>query len=212
MRNTTVRRLLAGTAAALCLAVGVGPAGATGSSYTLSVGGSSVPGAHGITATSAQVHWASPTLTWGCSSATVPSTPPSSVQGGVAVTDLVRLSKVSFVGCVFPGGAMATTSAGQWVFHGSGDASATSTDVVDGHLDDISLTWQNAVCSITVTGSASASFHESTQRLLVDETGFTGTLLVSRAIGCLGQVRTGQAIDVRAAFNVTSPDGAINIS
>ena len=213
MKNTTTaRRLLAGAAAALCLAVGVGPAGATGNAYTVYVGGNSASASHHVTlATVQSVQWASPTLNWTCSSASTPATPAATVQAGTAVTDVVRFPRFDFVGCHFPGGALAATTAGDWLFHGTSAATSGQSDVVTGHLDDISITWRNAVCQITVTGRASASVQEATQRLLVDESGFTGSLRVSRAIGCLGQVRQGQVIDLRATFSITSPDGSINI-
>ncbi|KQP78324.1 MULTISPECIES: hypothetical protein [unclassified Aeromicrobium] len=213
MRNTTVRRLLAGTAAALCLAVGVGPAGATGNSVTVAVGGTSAQALHPVTATMTQsVRWESPFFTWSCSSAKIPSSPVSDVQGGAGVTDVLTVRAMSFQGCGWPGGSLPTASAAPATLHVTGPASSSTTDQVRGHLDDLTIVSSNAICDFTVTGSATAVLDEATQRLAIEETGFTGNLTVSKVRGCLGQVQNGQAMNLRMSLQLTSPDGAINIS
>ncbi|MCX6405949.1 MAG: hypothetical protein NTV28_03405 [Propionibacteriales bacterium] len=212
MTFTRTPRRAFGAVVAL-LAVGIGPAAATGNGYRVAVGGNSATAAHPMTAaTTMSVNWASPTLTWTCTSATVRASALATAQAGYPVTDILRFPTFDFRGCTFPGGAMATTTAGEWQFHAEGPATSGATDVVEGHLDHISLTWRNAVCSITVSGRAAASFDEATQQLVIEESGFTGNLKTSGVLGCLGQVRNGQPINLSMRLQLTSPDGAINIS
>jgi hypothetical protein len=213
MRNITVRRLLAGTAAALCLAVGVGPAGATGNSVTVAVGGTSAPSAHPFSATTqGSVSWAAPALAWGCTSAKIPSSPVSEVHGGTGVTDVLTVRAMSFQGCTWPLGAMNTRLTAPATLHVTGSATSGSTDQVRGRLDDVTIVSSYAVCEYTVTGSARFTFDEGTQRLAIEETGFTGNLTVSKVRGCLGWVQNGQAMNLTMNLQLTSPDGAINIS
>ncbi|RYY51155.1 MAG: hypothetical protein EON53_01840 [Actinomycetales bacterium] len=213
MRNTTARRLLAGTAAALCLAVGVGPAGATGNSVTVAVGGTSAQALHPVTATTTgTVLWAAPTLAWGCTRAKIPSSPVSEVHGGTGVIGVLTIRALSFQGCTWPGGTMMTALTTPATLHVTGPATSGSSDVVQGHLDDLTIRSSYAICDFTVTGSARVTFNESTQRLAIEETGFTGNLTVSKVRGCLGQVQNGQAMNLTMNLQLTSPDGAINIS
>lgn len=214
MRNTTTaRRLLAGAAAALCLAVGVGPAGATGNSVTVAVGGTSAQALHPVSAmTTRYVWWGTPTFTWGCSSAKIPPSPVSEVQGGAVVTDVLTVRALTFQGCGWPGGGLPTASAVPATLHVTGSATSGSADVVWGHLDDLAIVSSNAICDFTVTGSARFTFNEATQQLAIEETGFTGNLTISNVRGCLGQVQNGQAMNLTMNLQVTSPDGAINIS
>lgn len=213
MKNTTTaRRLLAGAAAALCLAVGVGPAGATGNSVTVAVGGTSAQALHPVTATTTgSVSWAVPTLAWGCTSAKIPSSPVSEVHGGTGVTNVLSIQALSFQGCTLPVG-LPTAAVVPATLHVTSAASAGSNDVVSGHLDDLTIVSLNAICGFTVTGSARFTFNESTQQLAIEETGFTGNLTVSKVRGCLGLVQNGQAMNLTMNLQVNSPDGAINIS
>lgn len=214
MKNTTTaRRLLAGAAAALCLAVGVGPAGATGNSVTVAVGGTSAQALHPVTAmTMGSVSWAVPTLALGCSGARIPANPVSAVRGGTGVTEVLDLRAMQFIGCSWPGGAFTTTLPAPSALHVTAPVSGGSVDVVRGHLGNFSITMSNAVCDFTATGSARVTFNESTQQLAIEETGFTGNLTISNVRGCLGQVRNGQAMNLTMNLQVTSPNGAINIS
>lgn len=202
-------------AAALALAAvaTAGPALATGNAYTVAVGGSTAAGTHAITATTTgPLSFAVPTLTMGCSSANVPASPASSVTSGTAVTDIAAINRINFSGCTGPGGALTVTSAGTWRLHGTGPATAAATDVVSGHVENITATVGNAVCRFTVTGKADGTFNEATQQLVVNETGFSGDLKVSNVTGCLGQVVSGQNANFGGTFNVASVDGAINLS
>ncbi|MCR4513995.1 hypothetical protein [Aeromicrobium sp. 50.2.37] len=214
MKNTiTARWLLAGAAAALCLAVGVGPAAATGNSVTVAVGGTSAQALHPVTATTTgSVKWGAPTFSWTCTSAKIPSSPVSEAHGGTGVTDFLTIRALPFQGCTWPGGTMITALTAPATLHVTGAATSGSSDVVQGHLDDLTIVSSYAVCTYTVTGSARFAFNESTQQLAIEETGFTGNLTISNVRGCLGQVRNGQAMNLTMNLQVTSPNGAINIS
>ncbi len=209
-----IKHAAVGTAALALAGVAVaGPALATGNAYTVAVGGSSAAGTHNITATTTgSLSFAVPTLTMGCSSAAVPASPASTVASGTSITDIASINKINFTGCTGPGGALAVTTVGSWKLHGTSAATAGATDVVSGHVDNITANVSNAVCKFTVTGKANGSFDEATQKLTVSETGFTGNLKVSAVTGCLGQVQNGQNANFSGVFNVASADGAINIS
>ena len=189
-----------------------GPALATGSSYTVSVGGSSAAGTHNITATTTgSLSFAVPTLSMSCTSANVPTSPASTVASGTSITDIAAINKINFAGCVGPGGTLAVTTVGTWKLHGT-SAATSGNDVISGHVENITANVSNAVCKFTVTGQANGTFDEATQTLQVSETGFTGNLKVSNVTGCLGQVTSGQNANFTGTFNVASVDGAINAS
>lgn len=203
-------------AAALALAgvAAAGPALASGNAYTVSVGGSSAAGTHPITATATgTLTFAVPTLSMTCNNTTnVPSSPVSSVTSGTGVTDIASINKINFNGCTGPGGSLAVTTVGSWKLHGTSAATSAATDVISGHIDDIQANVSNAVCSFTVTGSATGSYNEASKVIQINETGFTGNLKVSNVRGCLGRVQSGQSANFTGGFNVVSPDGVINVS
>lgn len=201
------------SSAAVALVAVAGPAMATGNAYTVAVGGSSAAGTHAITATtSGALSFAVPTLTMGCTSGAVPASPASTVASGTGITDIAAINKINFTGCTGPGGALAVTTVGSWKLHGTSAGTSGSSDVISGHVENITATVSNAVCKFTVTGSATGSFDEATQALTVNETGFTGNLKVSAVTGCLGKITSGQNANFNGVFNVTSADGAINVS
>lgn len=81
------------------------------------------------------------------------------------------------------------------------------------------ITASPAICSFTIkdvggslNGKARAVFDQAAQRLFVSETGFTGNLGTASVTGCYGQLQPGNPMKVEATFDVTSPDGAINLS
>jgi hypothetical protein len=209
-----IKHAAIGTAALALAGVAVaGPALATGNAYTVAVGGSSAAGTHNITATTTgTLSFAVPTLSMGCSSANVPASPASTVTSGTGVVDIASINKINFVGCTGPGGSLAVTTSGTWKLHGTSAATSGATDVVTGHVENITANVSNAVCKFTVTGKADGSFDEATQKLTIAETGFSGDLKVSNVTGCLGQVTNGQNANFSGVFNVASADGAINLS
>lgn len=198
----------------LSVMVVTGPAIATGNAYTVAVGSDTASAAHPFTASSGSaVTWRVPTLAVPCSGASVPATPLSTISAGSAVTDVFSIAKVSFVGCSGPGGAMAVPTSGTWTFHADSVATASSDEVISGHIENVSFKLLNAACDVTVTGVASATFDEATQQLTIDESGFTGDLTVSDVKKTmLSKFKNGQPFDLHAKLNVASPDGAINLS
>lgn len=209
----TARRALLGAAVAVTVAVGVGPAGATGNTVTVAVGGSSASGTHPVTAaTSGVVSWASPILAWSCTQAKIPPSPVSDVSSGAGVTDALQIRALQFGGCVWPYGAISIELTTKASLHVTGPATSGSSDVVRGRIDGVTIRARNAICDFTVSGSMRASLNEASQQLTVDESGFTGNLEISQVQGCLGQVQNGQAMNLRMTLQLTSPDGAINIS
>ncbi|MBD8608626.1 hypothetical protein IFT73_17365 [Aeromicrobium sp. CFBP 8757] len=208
-----LQKTLAAVALGTASFAAAGPALASGSAYTVAVGGSSATAAHPFTAaTTGAVAWSTPTLSFGCSGASVPASPPSTVSSGAGVTDVLTVNEVSFTGCTVPLGALSVSAPTPWRFHGSSPSAPGSADVVAGHVEGFSATWSNAACRFTVTGTADASFDETTQRLVIDESGLTGDLVVSGVVGCLSQFQNGQPFDVKAYFAVSSPDGVIDLS
>lgn len=206
--------------ATTCAAAAIGaallaasPAVATDSAYTVSVGGSAATATHPFTAaTTGTTMLKVPTFHTGCSSGWVPSSPLSTVTSGEGVMDVLTVNKVQLTGCSSFGGSLAFSMSGPWAFHGTSPATSGTSDLITGHITGLTATWSNAVCKFTVAGTADASFDESTQRLAIAETGFTGDLVVSNVTGCLSQFQNGQPFDFTATFTVSSPDGLINLS
>lgn len=193
-------------------ALALGPASATGSTYIVSVGGSSTSGGHLLTATTAgPVVWKVPTLTWGCAMANIPTSPASVVTSGPAVTDVAHVAKLNVLGCTWPGGALGVTSVGSWKLHGVSPATSGS-DVIKVHLENITINMSNAVCTFTVAGRMDGLLDEATQQLKLDESGFTGNLKVFNVVGCLGQVHNGQYMDFKGTLNLTTSHGSIDLN
>jgi hypothetical protein len=195
-------------AAALALgAVAVaGPALATGSTYAVSVGGSSAAGTHNITASAGAISFAVPLVTMSCTSANVPASPASTVTSGPSVTDIAAINQVNFGGCTGPGGSLTVTTSGSWTLHGTGAATSGSSDVVAGHIENITARVFNAACDFTVTGTARGSFDEATQKLTINEPGGTGGQLkvtsVSASKPCLSKVKVNDIASFNGVFTV----------
>lgn len=209
---------------AASLALVAGPALATGLSTNVSVGGSSAAGSHPITAasTGTLTFAAEKTAAAGggylsmtCASANVTSSPTAStVFSGTGLTDIANLAKVNFLTCTGPGGKLTVTTTPNWKLHRDGGTpTAAATDSIPGHIDSISATATNPLCTFTVTGKAAGNFNEATQQLVVNETAAAaGNLTVSvGASSCGGQLLNGGKAKFSGTFNVTSPDGVINV-
>ncbi|WP_144433620.1 hypothetical protein [Aeromicrobium erythreum] len=208
----TSPRALAAAGALLALAAGIGPAAATGNSVTVAVGGSIADGSHPFTAATAHVEMETQIAVWTCQSGTVPASPVSEVQSGASVGDVLQLRGLLFQGCSWMGGTMSTALSSPAAFRVTGPATSGSSDVVHGRIEDFVISGGVSICNFTVSGSVRASLNESTQKLTIDESGRSGAFKVSRVSGCLGLVQVGQAMDLRTTLQLTSPDGAVNIS
>lgn len=213
-----MRRVVAGLAAAALVLV-MGPAMASGNSYTVAVGGSEATADHTFTATSTGYFtwwWEKPDgsfLKWPCSSATIPASPASYAHSGSSRTDLLTVNKFFLNSCPGPGGALTAVAAGSWRLHGTSPATPASNDVVKVHIEDISITWSNAICRWTVSGGADGTFDEATQRITFDEQadGTGQSLTVTGVVGCLGQWKNGGKAKLEGALQLTSPDGSVNL-
>ncbi len=201
------------------LVFAAGPALATGNSYTVSVGGSSATGTHAVTATSDasltfQAEKPDGTfLNLTCSSSAVPSGSGSIVRSGTGITDIADLTGVTFSTCTGPGGNLTVTTSGTWKLHGTSAATTGSSDVVAGHIENITANASNAVCRFTVTGGADGSFNEANQKLSVNEQadGTGQALTVSGVSGCLGQIKNGGKAKFVGTYSTTVTGGAINV-
>lgn len=203
-----IRNAAIGTAALALGAVAIaGPALATGSAYTVSFGGSTAAADNPFTASSGSVALSVPLVSMPCTSASVPASPVSTVTSGTGVTDLAKLNKVAFTGCSGPGGALTVATSGTWLLHGTSAATSGSSDVIDGHIENITARVTNAACDFTVTGTARGSFDEATQKLTVAETGGASGQLKVTAVNpakpCLSKVKVNDVATFNGVFTVT---------
>lgn len=208
---------LAVGAVSVALAALAGPAFAVGPPYSVSVGGSSAAGAHAITAQSSGAVKISAQNATG----TILNLNCSSVAGagrvtsGTGVNPVATITSTTWSGCSFIG-PFTFSQTGTWNVEGTGANATSGTESVAGAVANVTLGIQSTsnprVCRFTVTGAPSSSFDEATQQLVVDEVGYTGNLKLSGVSGCLGRLQNGNAMDFQATLNVTSPDGAINLS
>jgi hypothetical protein len=74
-----------------------------------------------------------------------------------------------------------------------------------------------STCSFTASGIADASYNEATGLLTINESGFTGNLVVGSSPGCGSTIAAGDALNLAATYHVDTVDGftfaanAINI-
>lgn len=200
------------------LVLAAGPAQAAGPPYTVSVGGSSAAGTHSFSAaTTGTVRFSSKNnagtiLNQNCTSVNMAG----SVTTGTALSQVGDVGSSTWIGCSIPGGAFAATQVGTWRWVGTGSNATSGQEIVQGRIEGLVVNWRTAsnpnVCRYTMSGSARASFNESTQQLTVSETGYTGDLTLSNVFGCLGQWQNGNKVNLEMTFNVSSPDGAIDLS
>lgn len=211
-------RTLAAAAAATAVVIVSSPALAAGPPYTVSVGGSSAAGTHAVTAASTGTvqfnirNNAGTVINSNCSAVSGAGT----VTSGTGVNPVASISTTTWVGCSIPGGAKTITRNGTWTVTGTGASATTANETIAGYVGGINASVHTTanpnICRYTVTGQARASFNEATQQLVIGETGYTGNLTISNVVGCLGLIQNGNAANFATTLNVTSPDGAINLS
>ncbi len=212
-----LRTLAAGAAVAAVVTVS-SPAFAAGPPYTVSVGGSSAAGTHAISAASTGTvlfsarNNAGTQINMNCTSVSGSGT----VTSGTGVNPVASIGSTTWTGCTIPGGAATITQAGTWNLTGTGTNATTGNESIAGYVGNVSAgvrtTANPNVCRFNVTGKANGSFNEATQQLNVSETGYTGNLVLSGVTNCLGQLQNGNPANFVANLNVTSADGAINLS
>lgn len=208
--------VLAGTALA-ALGLAATPAPAVAPTYTVGVGGDTTAGTHPLSATSTGVvaysvrNSAGTIVNFNCS--TVRAT--GQVTSGTTVNPVATTGTTTWTGCTMPGGAQRIASA-EWEWHADGVATPGD-DLVSGRLRNVDLEIVSAanpvICSFVATGSLRATFDEATQQLQVRQIGYTGELAVSAVsgTGCLGQIQVGNALNLVLDWDLTSPDGAIDL-
>jgi len=164
----------------------------------------------------------SSTVTMGCRTAS--ST--GQVHSGPFAPEIADINTVAFSTCHGPGGTMTVSKVGTapWTLYATGGYTDANNDtIVTGYVDNVNAHVKTSplstVCNFDVTGLALGSFNETTQTLTVDETGFSGDLLLSNVggsgtgtgSGCLGDLHNGDPADFQATLSVSSADGAINV-
>jgi hypothetical protein len=191
---------------------------AAGLQHTVAVGGSSAPGSHPFIAASTGTikfsvkNNAGTVVNLNCSSLTASGT----ISSGTAIDPVGTITSTTWSGCRIPGGSFTFTQSGAWHLAVTGSNATTAYETLVGKVDDVAFsaftTSSPALCSFTVSGQMDAELDEATQRLVIDETGYTGHLVLSNVGPCLGQMQTGNRADLAATLNVTSPDGVVNVS
>jgi len=200
--------------------------------YAVSVGGSSVTADHAFTASSVgAITFTVPLNTMTCTSAGASGdvhsgtgmsgayTPPSPPWNNPAT-----ISGSTWTGCAEQFGTPLTVDqVGDWQLEVDDDVTSAQTDQVHGEISHIDAhvydTAQSGLCDFHVTGTADGYFDESTQQLVVDEDGSDNSLTVSSVTtvngvqaDCLGSVMQGDAATFSGTYDVSVPDGAVNIS
>lgn len=211
-----LRHLVAG-AATLGLVALSGPAFAAGPPYTVTVGGAT-SGTFSVSAASSgpvvftAKNNAGTVVNMNCTA--VSGT--GSVVAGTNKNPVATITSTTWTGCRIPGGAATVTQAGTWNISGTGSNATAGTETIAGNVNNVTagvaLTASPSVCSFTVTGQADGAFNEATQQLVINETGYSGDLVLSGVGPCLGQLQSGNFADMQATLNVSSSGGAINLS
>lgn len=216
--------VLAAAASAVLIA---GPAFAAGPPYTVSVGGSSATATHPISATSTGTvkfsakNSSGTIINMNCTSVTGSG----NVYSGTGINPVADITSTTWSGCTIPGGAATVTQTGTWNVTGTGSNATSGSETIAGYVGNVvagvKTTANPAICNFTVkglggtvNGKATGSFVEgsSPQQLVISETGYTGNLELTGVSGCLGQLQSGNKANFEATLNITSPDGAINLS
>lgn len=184
-------------AAAAALVIGVVPAFATGNMHHVFNGTNGTTMSHPTSLT------ASPATV---GPATCPSlTLTGAWQGGPGQVDLLTISTAKAVACTgfLPSPGFAVTG-GTMKFHSTGAATAGATDLIVGHVHDVSVWVESAahpaICAYSVTGIAAATFDESTQVLTINEPSSSGNLVLANVAGCLGQIQDGNPAGFTGSF------------
>jgi len=157
-----------------------GTAWAAGPPYTVSVGGSSAPGTHAVTAASTgPVKYsiknnAGTIVNMQCASISGTGT----VTSGSSVNPVAKIASTTWSGCRFPGGTLTFTQSGTWNLVGTGSNATPGTETIAGYVGNMTINthmaMNPAICKFTVTSTANGSFDEATQQVKISETGYTG--------------------------------------
>lgn len=190
---------------------------AAGPPHTVSVGGSAAPASHPFSAVSTgslalnAKNNAGTVINFNCTSVSLSGT----ITSGQGVNPFASIT-TTWTGCTLPGGAMSIVQSGTWNLTSTSSNATAGSESVAGYIGNVSAhmftTANPNIWNFYVNGHMSTSFNESTQQLTINESGNTGNLTLSNVRGCLGQLQNGNTMNLAATLNVTSPDGAINLS
>jgi hypothetical protein len=187
--------LLAGAAAATAaLALSAAPASAVAATFTVSPGGS-ITGTAGTTTLKDTTTGNSLT----CSSAKATGSLKSG--SGLSGTGIGSITGTTFTTCKGPLGLTFTvTQSGTWSVNLTSNSGAVST----GFVSSVKASLSGPDCSATVTGSADASYSNTTGVLTFKSVAGSGhTLTVSGVSGCLGLINNGDTSTFSGAFTIS---------
>jgi hypothetical protein len=194
MRTSLTKVLLAGAAAtAAALTFSVAPAFAA-TTYTVAPGGSYTGTAGTTTFTDTNTGSA---LT--CKSGKAAGT--LKAGAGLSGTDIGTIASSSFTTCTGPLGITFTVKqSGTWELNLTASSGGTST----GYVSGISASISGSLCSATVTGSADATYVNSTGVLTLKPVSGSGhTLTISGVSGCLGLLNNGNTSTFNGAYTIS---------
>lgn len=108
------------------------------------------------------------------------------------------------------------TQNGVWEFHGTSPATDSRTDVIDGYLDNVSLTVSRndspSACTFVLEGRANGQFDENTQELIFNYAQANSKLKVTQVDGCYGLARVGDPVGFDSTFKMgEAGDPAIDL-
>ncbi|HEY1617048.1 MAG TPA: hypothetical protein VGG25_05485 [Streptosporangiaceae bacterium] len=194
MHKSLTKVLLSGAvAAAAVLTFSVTPAFAA-TTFTVSPGGAYTGTAGTTTFTDTNTGSA---LT--CKSATAKGTLKSG--SGLSGTGIGTITGTTFTTCTGPLGISFTVKqVGTWSLNLTSYTSPTST----GYVSGIDATLSGSLCSATVTGSADATYSNSTGVLTLKPVSGSGhTLTISGVNGCLGLLNNGNTSTFNGAYTIS---------
>ncbi len=194
MRKSLTKVLLSGAVAATAvLAFSVTPAFAA-TTYTVSPGGAYTGTAGATTFTDTNTG-----STLSCKSGTAAGTLKSG--SGLSGTGIGTITGTTFVTCTGPLGITFTVKqVGTWSLNLTAYASPVST----GYISGIDATLTGSLCSATVTGSADATYSNSTGVLTLKPVSGSGhTLTISGVNGCLGLLNNGNTATFNGAYTIS---------
>jgi len=192
MRMTRVA--LAAATAMAALTLSATSALATATTYTVSPGGS-YSGTAGTTTFTDNNTGNELSRTSGKASGTLES------GSGLSGTDIGTITSTTFSKCTGPLGLSFTVKqVGTWDIN----ITSSSGGISDGFISSVDATLSGPLCSATVTGSADASYSNSTGVLTLKPVSGSGHVLtVSGVSGCLGLINNGDTSSFDGAYTIS---------
>ncbi|WP_300680017.1 hypothetical protein [Nocardioides sp.] len=138
------------------------------------------------------------------------------MTSGSSVDPAATLGSVAFGTCSGWLGATTLTQVGTWKFEAESGAT-TGSDVITGHVNDLSMKLTGSLCSMSIIGAAAATYNEATGVLAINHVGFDGDGYITASTGCGSHAVAGAPLDFTATFQVATVGGfpfaanAINI-